>query len=265
MRKLLSALEFSSFTKATVLQTALCGIAILLVLQGWRLGLRAKALSLSAQNAALAERLDDSSQALGDAAAIRDDKDRKLARVRAGLPKLAENSRRVYESGLQLQEEKRLLEKQLELMTTYLLVDEAQGQVHLMRGEQALETYPIGLGAPHSLGGAKSSAATSTVVSKERFAHPERPKAEQVAGQLQWEPPQVGTSARVNALGEFVVFTRGGLILHGPPAKESEHSLYPHACLELSLPVARRLYAASNIGTKVLLKSAALAQKAKRR
>jgi hypothetical protein len=264
MRKLLSALEYSSSTKATVLQTALCAIAILLALQGWRLGLRAKALSLGAQNETLTERLDESSSALGDAAAMREDRVRKLARFRAGLPKLAEDSRRVYESGLQLQEEKRLLEKQLEIMTTYLLVDEAQGQVHLMRGEQALETYPLGLGAPHALGGAKPAAASEPVVSKERFAHPERPKAEQVAGQLQWEPPQVGTSARVNALGEFVVFGRGGIILHGPPAKQAEHELYPHVCLELSLPVARRLYAASNIGTRIVIKSASVA-KAKRR
>jgi hypothetical protein len=264
MRRLLSALEFSSFTRAAPLAVAGCGIAVLLVLQGWRLSLKARAQRASSQNEALAERLDESSQALGDAAALRDDRDRKLARFRRGLPRLAEDSRRVYESGLQLQEEKRLLEKQLEIMTTYLLVDEAAGQVHLMRGEQALETYPTGFGAPRVLGGAKSASPSDTVVSKERFAHPERPKAEQTAGQLQWEPPQVGTSARVNALGEFVVFTRGGLILHGPPAKEAEHSLYPHACLELSLPIARRLYAASNIGTRIVLKRAAVAHKGKR-
>ena len=236
-----------------------CGLVILLVLHGWRLSLRAKAEAARRGNEVLAERAEESAQLLAEAASQRDERLKRLAVFRKGLPKLTEDRRQIYESGLQLQEEKRLLEKQLEIMTTYLLIDELERQVHVMRAEQALETYPFGFSGPRSYGGAKAAAALDAVVSKERFAHPERPKSEQVAGQLQWEPPQVGTSARVNALGEYVVFARGALILHGPPAKEDEHTSYPHACLELSLPVAKRLYAAANIGTRIVMKSAAAA------
>lgn len=142
-------------------------------------------------------------------------------------------------------------------MSTYLLVDEGDKKIHLMRGEQSLESYPIEYVPPQSFGeGAKAPATVSTIISKERFAHPERGKSEQVDGQLQWEPPQVGSSVRANALGEFVMFTRGSLILHGPPKKAEEHKAFAHYCLGLSLAVARRLYNSCYIGTKIVIKAA---------
>ena len=104
------------------------------------------------------------------------------------------------------------------------------------------------------------------IVSKERFAHPERAKLEESGGSLEWSPPQVGTSVRANALGEHVMFTSGPLILHGPPRKKAEHDSFPHLCLGLSARAAQKLYAQSFIGTKIAYKAvSAPAQKAKKK
>jgi hypothetical protein len=246
--------------RADALAVAGCGAALLLLAHGARLAAARRADAAEAALAAAAAQAEETGAVLAELEAVRDAKQGELDEFKRGLPQLAESRRKVYEGGLQLQEEKRLLEKQLELMTTYLLVEPAAGKVHLMRGEQALRSLPLGEGAPRQYGQTKAQPPLAAIVSKERFAHPERPKADQVGGQLQWEPPQVGESARANALGEFVVFTRGPLILHGPPRKAEEHAAFPHVCLELSLPAARRLYQDSSIGTKVMLKAAAEAK-----
>ena len=105
-----------------------------------------------------------------------------------------------------------------------------------------------------SFGGAPGTLpATVRIISKERFAHPERGKSEEVNGTLQWVPPQVGTSVRSNALGEFVIFTNSALILHGPPLDAETHEKFPHICLGLDQEAARRLYRGSFIGTKISL------------
>jgi hypothetical protein len=193
---------------------------------------------------------------LAEYRALRDLKARDIRQFKDGLSKLTESKRAIYEAGLFLQEDKRLLEKQWEILSTYFLVDESSRKIHMMRGEQSLESHALGH-APQNFGGeSKPLTGLSPIVSKERFAHPERGTYEEVNGQLQWNPPQVGTSLRANALGEYVMFTRGPLVLHGPPKKIIEHDDFPHYCLGLSLPVARRLYAGSFIGTKILFKSA---------
>ena len=74
-----------------------------------------------------------------------------------------------------------------------------------------------------------------------------------VNGQLQWTPPQVGTSVRARALGEFVMFTNSKLILHGPPISEEDHARFPHICLGLDRETARKLYHSSFIGTRIQL------------
>lgn len=235
---------------------AFCGLAVLGTMHVGRRILARSATEARHPLSELSRRAEESAGALSEAAVLRDEKLRALAAFKVGLPKLTEARRQVYEGGLQLQEEKRLLEKQLEIMTTYLLVDQGEGKVHLMRGEQSLESYAISPLAPRSYGTAKPAPGLTAIVSKERYAHPERPKSEQVEGRFQWEPPQVGESARAGALGEFVVFTRGSLILHGPPRSQAEHAAFAHVCLELSLPVARKLYSGSFIGTKIMLKRA---------
>lgn len=235
----------------------LAGLVALIALNGARLVLRGRALDAQAELASLEAVSEEARQNLADLSSLRDLRRRDLERFKNTLGGLTKSRRALYEGGLQLQEEKRHLEKLWEIMTTYLLIDEETKKVHLMRGDQALESHPIGYTPVQLFGeGTKPPLPAAAITSKERFAHPERPKAEQVDGQLQWEPPQVGTSARANALGEFVIFTRGSLILHGPPAKAEEHAAFPHACAGLSLPVARRLYGHTYLGTKVAIRPA---------
>ena len=216
-----------------------------------RRALRRQALALKAEVANLDERVDEAEQAREENESSRETRAKELERFKAQIAKLTQTRRATYELGLETQEDRRLLEKQWEIMTTYLLIDPEAKKIHLMRGEQSLETYPIAY-APQAFGGdAKALPEVTQIVSKERYAHPERGKSEEVGGQLQWQPPQVGESVRANALGEYVIFTRGELVLHGPPKKAAEHKSFAHYCLGLSLPVARRLYQESYIGTKI--------------
>jgi len=182
-----------------------------------------------------------------------------LEQLKAGISGHAQSEKSLFESGLSLQEERRLLEKQLEIMTTTLLINPALQRVFLMRAEQPMQSYLISYIPLHAFAGAPVVLpSTVRIVSKERFAHPERGKSEEVNGTLQWVPPQVGTSVRSNALGEFVMFTNSALILHGPPLNEDDHARFPHVCLGLDQEAARKLYRASFIGTRIALSHAAI-------
>jgi hypothetical protein len=218
--------------------------------QDWldRAGRRAYA---DAEAAAVA--VDDLGQELAERQALRDVVAGDLTRAKNNAANLTKSRKVLFEGGLAVSEEKRLLEKQWEIMTTYLLVDSANDKVQIMRGEQALETWPMAGGKPKTVGPGKALPRMATIISKERFAHPERGKSEQVEGRLDWEPPQVGTSARARALGENVLFTHEGLIIHGPPLDKKEHDAYAHECLSLPAPTARRIYQKSFIGTRVLI------------
>jgi hypothetical protein len=177
-----------------------------------------------------------------------------LEQLKAGISGNALTQKSLFESGLSLQEERRLLEKQLEIMTTSLLVNPALQRIFLMRAEQPLQSYLISYIPVRSFGGAPTTLPPNLrVISKERFAHPERGKSEEVNGTLQWVPPQVGTSVRSKALGEFVMFTNSALIIHGPPLSEEDHEKYPHICLGIDQDAARKLYRASFIGTHIVL------------
>jgi hypothetical protein len=235
----------------------IAGLAVLLLasLQGARSWLWSKALEAEQQAEDIDEAVDDASAELDQARSLRDLRRRDLAGFKAGLPGAAQSRRAVYEAGLGLQEEKRLLEKQWEIISTYVQVDAAERKVHIMRGDQSLESFPLLYEGPTLLGGeTRNLPAVVEIVSKERFAHPERGKSETVNGKLEWTPPQVGSSVRANALGEYVIFTRGPLVLHGPPRLEEDHRKFPHACLGLSLRAARRLFEQTYIGTKIYVK-----------
>jgi hypothetical protein len=193
---------------------------------------------------------------LAERRALRDLASRDLARARADAASLSKSRRALFEDGLALSEERRLLEKQWEILTLWVKVDPAADRLHFVRGDQTAESLPLGGAVPRIVGETGKPLPRSAVIaSKERFAHPERPKVEQGAGPLQWEPPQVGTSARAAALGEFVTFTREGLVAHGPPLKPAEHDAYPHLCLSLPLATARALYAKAFLGTKIVLEA----------
>ena len=238
---------------------ALLAVAALLLAFSWLLEswLRTRALSAAAEGAIAAAALEDLDSEIAQRLALRELAARDLSRAKTAAATASRSERALFESGLALSEEKRLLEKQEEIMTTYLLVDVAGDRVQVMRGAEASETWPLSGARPRAVGAAgKPLPSIVTIVSKERYAHPERGKSEAVAGRLDWEPPQVGTSARARALGENVMFTREGLILHGPPLDKAEHESYPHECLSLPAATARRLYARSFIGTRVLLKAA---------
>lgn len=183
---------------------------------------------------------------------------RDMKKYRDALKGMAKSKKAVYDTGLSLQEEKRLLEKQLEIMTTYLEVDENTGKIYLMRGDHALKDYPFSYVPLKSIGPEAGPASPALrIVSKERFAQPERGRVEQADGEITWNPPQVGKDARSSALGEYVIFTDSRFILHAPPKKNAEHELFPHLCAGITLYTAKKLYANTFIGTKILYKPAA--------
>ncbi len=187
-------------------------------------------------------------------ALLRDLKERDVSQFKAGFSGLAKTRKTLFESGLSIHEERRLLEKQLEIMTTYLIINPSLQRIFLMRGEQPLQSYLITYIPLRSFAGAPDTLPPSVrIVSKERFANPKRGESEQVNGQLQYTPPQVGTSLRSNALGEYVIFTNSKLILHGPPVKPEDHEKFPHICLGLDLEAARKLYRTTFIGTKIIV------------
>jgi len=212
-----------------------------------------------------------------------------VARFKAGFSNTARSNKSLFESGLSLQEERRLLDKQLEIMTTYLVVNPALQRVFIMRGDQPLQSYlidyiplrsfPTLTSSPADVSGGSSTLTSLDsglqsagmtaklklpsvvrIVSKERFAHPERGKSEVVNGQLQYTPPQVDTSVRSNALGEYVMYTNNRLIIHGPPLNTDDHEKFSHICLGLDLDAARKLYNSSFIGTKIYLTNVSVTQ-----
>ena len=199
--------------------------------------------------------LNDLDQEMAERHALSDLVARDLSGAKKNAARLSRSQRDLFEGSLALSEEKRLLEKQWEIMTTFLLLDPAGDRVQVMRGEQAYETWPLSGAKPRAVRmQGRTTPKMSTIVSKERYAHPERGKSEEVGGRLDWTPPEVGTSARARALGENVLFTREGLVLHGPPLDKAEHEAYPHLCLSLSADTARHLYGRSFVGTRVMLK-----------
>jgi hypothetical protein len=206
---------------------------------------------------------------------LKDLKIREVGQFKNAFSGVAKSNKDLFESGLSLQTERRLLEKQLEIMTTYLVINPLLQRIFLMRDGQPLQSYLISYIPLRSFPSAEVLAASSSttsagieaplhlpnivrIVSKERFAHPERGKSEQVNGHLQYTPPQVGTSIRSNALGQFVMFTNSKLIIHGPPLNAEDHEKFPHICLGLDLEAARKLYRSSFIGTKIVLNSASV-------
>lgn len=235
---------------------ALAGSGLLLLAGAWGLEswLSANARVAQAEAEASAAALADLEEALAERRAVRDLFAGAVAGARRDAASLSRSRRALYEGGLALAEEKRLLEKQWEILTTYLQLDAGADRLRVIRGEQSFEAWPLGGARPRAEGGDKRPLpALATIVSKERFAAPERGASAVVDGRLDWEPPQVGTSARARALGESVMFTREGLVIHGPPLDAREHAAYPHLCLRLPAASARRVFARAFIGTRVRL------------
>lgn len=233
---------------------AVAGCAVLACL--WLMGrwVSAHAALVADERVALGVAREDLDLDLAERQALNDLVSRDFARAKVSAATLSRSRKALFEGGLALSEEKRLLEKQLEIMSLWIKVDEENDKVHLVRGDQIAESLLLAGARPRAVGGeTRPLPKTATILTRERFASTERPKSDQVGGQLQWEPPQVGTSVRASALGEFVLFTKEGLVLHGPPLKAAEHEAFPHLCLVLPRAVAARLYAQTFVGTKILL------------
>ncbi|HNW43527.1 MAG TPA: hypothetical protein PKI19_03425 [Elusimicrobiales bacterium] len=227
------------------------GLLALLWLAGSGLG--AKLAQVRADAARLEAAVPGSAAALEELRVLRDLKLNDAANYKTALKELARSKRAVYDTGASLQEEKRLLEKQLEIMTTYLEIKEETGKISLMRGDHSLNDYPFSY-APLKIFGADAGAmpGTARIISKERYAQPQRGKVEEVNGKISWEPPQTGTDPRSGALGQFVLFTDGPLILHGPAPKKALHDAFPHACAGVTAYTAQKLFDNTFIGTKIL-------------
>jgi len=178
---------------------------------------------------------------------------RDLRRYKEMMMSTARSKKVVLETGISLQEEKRLLEKQLEIMSVYLNVDELSGKIYLMRGDHVIKDFPIMYKGLKNLGGiSPKMPKVATITSKERFAQPERGKVEEINGVIKWTPPQMDSDKRSNAFGEYVIFTDSPLILHGPPLKPQMHDAYPHMCAGITLYSAKRLYDSTFVGTKII-------------
>jgi len=233
---------------------ALAGAAILIGTHAAGSWLQAHTAQRDQEWRLLAKEREKSASAAADMQTLRDLKARDVARLKAGLAGLTSSRRALYETGLALQEEKRLLEKQWEIMTTYLLIDPGEGKIHLMRGDQSLTSFSLAYASAAWGGVSKPLPATLQIVSKERFAHPERGLSETLDGKLTWVPPQIGTSVRAGALGEYVMFFSGNFILHGPAKRRADHAAFPHTCAGLSLGAAKKLYSETFIGTKLIFR-----------
>lgn len=208
---------------------------------------------LNTEAARMEEAVVVSGAALEDLRALRENKLKEVGSYREALKSQALSKKVVYEAGAALQEEKRLLEKQLEIITTYLVIDEQTGRIRLMRGDHALNDFPFSYAPLKAFGSAPlKMSATSRVVSKERYANPERGKVQEADGKITWDPPQVGKDPRSGGLGEYVLFTDGPLILHGPPPKKELHEAYPHVCAGVTAYTAKQLYEGTFVGTKII-------------
>lgn len=237
-----------------VIGLAATGGAVLVGL--WLLGrwVSAHAAIAADERMALAVAREDFELDVAERQALGDLMSRDFVRAKASAATLARSRKALFEGGLALSEEKRLLEKQLEIMSLWIQFDAQADKIHFMRGDQVAESLSLAGARPRVIGAeARPLPRFAAIMTKERFASTERPKSEQVAGLLQWEPPQVGASVRASALGEFVLFTKEGLVIHGPPLKKAEHEAFAHLCLSLPRTVAARLYAQSFVGTKILL------------
>jgi len=184
---------------------------------------------------------------------LRDLKSRDAVKYKEALKGVAKSRKGAYDAGFSLQEEKRLLEKQLEIMTTYLAINEETGHISLMRGDHSLKDFPFSYSPLRLFGnGTKRMPFSARVVSKERFAQPERGKVEESNGRLTWSPPQVGKDPRSGGLGEFVIFTDSPLVVHGPPLKKEMHEAYPHICAGVTAYTAKKIFESAFIGAKIL-------------
>ncbi|MBI4056073.1 MAG: L,D-transpeptidase [Elusimicrobia bacterium] len=196
--------------------------------------------------------LEETATAVETAEVINSMKTKDIQKIKSVLVSQTKTQKKFYEENLILADEKRQLEKQWDILITYLMLDAETGKLKLMKGDQAAKNYkvePVQCWGNYILENNKPI----TVTSKERFAHPERGRVEIQEGQLNWIPPQVGPASRNLALGEHVLFTNTSLILHAPAKDKQQHEAYPHCCIPMRSGTAKQVYDAVYVGSRILV------------
>lgn len=246
--KLRAKLMSWSRVHATWVHVGGVGLALSLALLSARASLVEQTDILDRDLARTSTALTAAENAIEDAIQLNRLKARDIKALRSVLSTEALARKTYTEQRFALAEEKRQLEKQWDLLTIYLMFDPNEGKLHIMRGDQALRTFPAGPVTCSS--GTFKLDKIYAVSSKERFPHPERGKVEFVEGQLKWIPPQQSAD-RSAALGEHVLFTNGPLILHAPSKDPTQHDAYPHCCMGIGAPAAGRIYSEVFVGSKL--------------
>lgn len=225
---------------------ALCGLLALYVsFSKWRENLTVELRRMSPH-------LERVSAALETADSLYALRARDVESTKKAMTGLARKQKSYYEERLALAEERRSLEKQLELLETRFLV--ADGKLKAVRAERVSQEFALaGPATCWAEEGAPSvvAPAAAQVTAKEFYAHPERGRVEMKDGALIWTPPQVGTVSRQEGLGQYVLFTNTPLVLHLPPRDKAAHESYAHCCLPLDKKSAKSAYDAVFIGARL--------------
>src|SRR5688572_30467427 len=118
---------------------ALLLLSIALVTDGW---LRRTALQQRIELRTLSANEQAALPSIDNLASLKSLKEADLDTFKQGLTDMAHSKKSLYESGLALQEEKRLLEKQWDILVTYLQLNSEAQTVTVMKGEQPVVSYP---------------------------------------------------------------------------------------------------------------------------
>jgi len=233
------------------------GLALLAMLGTLDRGLDRKLAAADADLARLsAPTIEEAEAALESISNLNALKASDLEKMKAAMVGLAQKQKKYYEERLALSEERRQLEKQLELLDTYLVIDSFTDKIKVMRGDQVVKDFPfesLSCWGDVLRGTTPKTPRAAQVTSKEFYAHPERGEVKIQDGKLAWTPPQIGDVSRSDALGRTVVFTNTPLILHAPPQKRPAHDSFPHCCLNMKAPMAKKVYDALYIGTRIIV------------
>lgn len=213
-------------------------LAVYSILANWRQ-------RLAEEQRALLPHLERVNTAIETADALYALRARDVEKTKQAMTGLARKQKSYYEERLALVEERRLLEKQLELLETRFAAGE--GKLKALRAERVSQEFPVG---PLACYGEAVAAPAAVVTAKEFYAHPERGKVEMLEGTLRWTPPQVGTVSRQEGLGQYVIFTNTSWIAHLPPKDKAKHEGYAHCCIPLARKTAKQAYDASFIGSR---------------
>ncbi|MEQ1920581.1 MAG: hypothetical protein ABL955_15440, partial [Elusimicrobiota bacterium] len=132
---------------------AAAGAAVLASL--WLLGrwVSAHAAIAADERVALSVAREDLELDLAERQALSDLVSRDFARAKVSAATLSRSRKALFEGGLALSEEKRLLDKQLEIMSLWIRLDEEADKIHLVRGDQIAESLLLAGARPRTVGG----------------------------------------------------------------------------------------------------------------